>query len=221
MGKYEVTQREYLQVMGTNPSWFNGVPDPEGFDYGIDLNHPVERVNWHDATNYCFRLSEYERLAGRLPAGYTYRLPTEAEWEYTCRAGTTTPFHYGNELRSGVANFNGQYEYPPCGDDPLSCYNPSGICLKRTTAVGSYGPNGWGLYDMHGNAYEWCMDWYGVYPGGSVTDPQGVATAPYRANRGGTLDLSANFCRSATRVWCDPTARYTDLGFRVVLARVP
>jgi formylglycine-generating enzyme required for sulfatase activity len=126
MGKYEVTQGEYLAVMGSNPSYFTG-----------DLSQPVEHVSWNDAVAYCAALTAQEQAAGRLPAGYVYRLPTEAEWEYGCRSGITTPFHYGDELRSGMANFNGSYEYPPCGSSTFYCDNPSGIYLGRTTSVGS------------------------------------------------------------------------------------
>ncbi len=151
MGKYEVTQAEYQAVMGSNPSYFQGA------------NLPVETVSWHDAVAYCAALTAREQAAGRLPAGYVYRLPTEAQWEYACRAGTTTPFHYGNALRSGMANFDGRYEYPPCGSDYYGCYNPGGTYLGRTTSVGSYAPNAWGFYDMHGNVWEWCADWYGAY----------------------------------------------------------
>ncbi len=140
MGKHEVTQAEYQSVMGDNPSHFQGA------------NLPVENVSWHDAVAYCAALTARERSAGRLPAGYSYRLPTEAEWEYACRAGTTTAFHYGNELRSGMANFYGYYEYPPCGSSTWYCPNPGGTYLGRTTSVGSYAPNVWGLYDKHGNA---------------------------------------------------------------------
>lgn len=155
MGKYEVTQGEYLAVMGSNPSYFT-TQDWFGNPISPDLSRPVEQVSWNDAVAYCAALTTRERSAGRLPAGYVYQLPTEAEWEYACRAGTTTPFYYGNELRSGMANFDGRYEYPPCGGVPLSCYNPNGILLGRTTSVGSYAPNAWGLYDMHGNVWEWC-----------------------------------------------------------------
>ncbi len=191
MGKYEVTQGEYLAVMGNNPSWFTG-----------DLNRPVEGVSWNDATNYCAQLTALERAAGRLPARWAYRLPTEAQWEYACRAGTTTPFHYGMELRSGMANFAGTYEY--LVDDNYH-YNPDGIYLGRTTAVGSYAPNPWGLYDMHGNVWEWCQDW--ASPPGSD-----------RVFRGGDWSNNAFYSRSASRDGYPAEYWNYNLGFRVVLA---
>ncbi len=222
MGRYEVTQGEYLAVMGSNPSWFNGDRTGQGWrNYGTDLNRPVERVSWFDVVAYCAALTTRERNAGRLPAGYGYRLPTEAEWEYACRAGTSTAFHYGNNLRSGMANFFGYFEYPPCAGDSYGCYNPGGTYLGRTTSAGSYAPNAWGLYDMHGNVWEWCSDWW-LYnlPGGSVTDPQGAPTGSLRVFRGGGWNSYAIYCRSATRVSSgDPDAVYYALiGFRVVLA---
>ncbi len=207
MGRFEVTQAEYLAVMGSNPSYFTG-----------DLSRPVEQVTWYDATNYCAQLTARERSAGRLPAGYVYRLPTESEWEYACRAGTTPPFHYGNELRSGMANFFGFCEYPPYGDDLSCCYNPSGAYLVRTTSVGSYAPNAWGLYDMHGNVWEWCQDLYGTYPSGSVSDPQGAPSGSDRVLRGGGWLTYAYGCRSAQRGYIHSTYRDSDIGFRVVLA---
>jgi formylglycine-generating enzyme required for sulfatase activity len=225
MGKYEVTQRDYLTVMGSNPSWFNGIRpvyDPgcdcnRNVDYGGDLNRPVEQVSWTDAVAYCAALTTRERKAGRLPAGYVYRLPTDAEWEYACRAGTTTPFHYGRELRSGMANFNGNYEY--LVGDPFLYNNPSGTYLSRTTAVGSYAPNAWGLADMHGNVWEWCSDWWSAsLPGGSVTDPQGALTGSARVVRGGSWGHVARACRSAFRYLNDPGNRFHYYGFRVVLA---
>jgi formylglycine-generating enzyme required for sulfatase activity len=214
IGKREVTQAEYLAVMGSNPSFFT-TKDGNGNPISPDLSRPVETVSWQNATNYCAQLTVRERSAGRLPAGYVYRLPTEAEWEYACRAGTTTPFHYGNELRSGMANFDGTYEY--LIGEPHH-YNPSGIYLGRTTSVGSYAPNAWGLYDMHGNVWERCQDWYGTYPSGSVSDPRGPAAGSYFVVRGGFWSGDARYCRSARREISRPTDRDYYIGFRVVLA---
>ena len=201
MSRYELTQREYLAVMGNNPSYFQG-----------DLNRPVELVSWFDATGYCDQLNARE---GRLGSGWVYRLPTEAEWEYACRAGTTTPFHYGPDLLSGMANFYGQYEY--IGGVGYR-NNPSGISLGRTTTAGSYACNAFGLYDMHGNVWEWCRDWYGTYPVGSVADPRGPASGSFRVIRGGSWSNDAGYCRSAQRNGFWPDDRGYYVGFRPVLA---
>jgi formylglycine-generating enzyme required for sulfatase activity len=217
MGKYAVTQGEYLALMGNNPSFFttrdwNGNPIPP------DLNRPVETVSWDVATNYCAHLTVQEQAAGRLPVGWVYRLPTESEREYACRAGTTTAFHYGSGLRGGMANFYDYYEYDAAiGDIYVS--NPTVPWLARTTAVGSYAPNAWGLYDMHGNVWEWCRDWYGNYPTGSVTDPQGAPSGSGRVFRGGGWYGCGRDCRSARRDDDrDPSFRGYGVGFRVVLA---
>ncbi len=223
MGKYPVTQGEYLAVMGSNPSYFrNGTDGTNSGGTGDtitnELSHPVEMVSWSDATNYCAWLTAQERSAGRLPSGWLYRLPTEAEWEYACRAGTTSAFDYGPALRSGMANFDGVYEY----DSSLgTTNNPNGIFLGRTTAVGSYAPNGWGLYDMHGNVREWCSDvWDGSgLAGGGVMDPQGPVTGSYRVVRGGGWHDVGGQCRSAFRLNYGLVGdRFYDFGFRVVLA---
>jgi formylglycine-generating enzyme required for sulfatase activity len=225
MGVFEVTQGEYLDVTGSNPSFFNGIRTnwpaaSSGTDYGLDLNRPVERVSWFDATNYCDLLTKRGLMAGSLPSGYIYRLPTEAEWEYACRAGTTTAFHYGTELRDGMANFNGRYEYH---SSIGTITNVSGTVLWRSTAVGGYDPNPWGLYDMHGNVYEWCLDWYGdnaEYPVQDQTDPTGPMTGSERVYRGGTWWRGGVGCRSANRLKAAPTASIGATGFRVVLAPV-
>jgi len=210
MGKHEVTQGEYLNVMGTNPSTFAG-----------DLSLPVETVSWNDALAYCAALTTKERSEGQLPASYAYRLPTEAEWEHACRAGTTTAFHYGEALRSGMANFNGFFEYPPCDGGFYSCFNPTGTELSATTKTGNYLPNASGLHDMHGNVAEWCHDWFAdSLPGGSVTDPQGPETGEIRITKGGSWDANAWGCRSALRFSIYPDARSSTIGFRVVLASV-
>jgi formylglycine-generating enzyme required for sulfatase activity len=197
MGKYEVTQAEYQAVMGSNPSYFTG-----------DVKRPVDQVTWDDATNYCGQLTARERSAGRLPTGYAYRLPTEAEWEYACRAGTTTRFSYGDD--SGYVQLgNYAWYYSNCGG--------------TTHPVGQKQPNAWGLYDMYGNVWEWCLDWYsGSLPGGSVTDPRGPNTGSRRVFRGGGWCGLGWLCRSAIRndfYW--PGDGDYDLGFRPVLAPGP
>jgi formylglycine-generating enzyme required for sulfatase activity len=196
MGKYEVTQRDYLAVLGSNPSQFTG-----------DLSRPVETVSWLDATNYCAKLTEQELAAGRIPGGSHYRLPTEAEWEYAARAGTSTRFSYG--------------------DDPaltgLTSYAWYAVNSGNMThPVGQKAPNSWGLYDMEGNVLEWCFDWYGPYPGGFETDPQGPASNAIgvRVIRGGAWDGFETDCRSARRgaEGVSPFIHDFILGFRVVLA---
>src|SRR6266567_3487136 len=213
MGKYLVTQGDYLAVAGTNPSYFNGVA-PTGSDYGTNLTRPVEEVSWIEATNYCGLRTQQEQAAGLIPTNYVYRLPTESEWEYADRAGTTTAFYLGSGLHSGKANFDGQYEYDATMG---TIYNAGGIFLAQTTAVGSYAANGWGLYDMIGNVWEWCQDLYGTYPVGSVIDPPGAVTGSARVFRGGGWYGGATTCRSAARGDGDPDARGNFIGFRVLL----
>lgn len=218
MSRYEVTQREYLAVMGANPS----LPG--------DLENPVEAVDWEDAMAYCRALTAKERDGGNLPAGYEYRLPTEAQWEYACRAGTTTAFHDGPALRSGMANFFGKFEYPPCGPNPpLYCVNLNSFeteAIDRPVPVGSYAPNAWGLYDMHGNVQEWCLDSIQNFlPGGHVTDPRGPEPPNCsHAIRGGSWYILSGigwYCRSARRTFGPCEGAGHEIGFRVVLVRVP
>ncbi|HXP62156.1 MAG TPA: SUMF1/EgtB/PvdO family nonheme iron enzyme [Dongiaceae bacterium] len=214
MRQYLVTQADYLAVVGNNPSYFT-TEDWYGNPIAPDLSRPVEQVSWDDVTAYCAALTAREQVAGRLAAGWVYRLPTESEWEYACRAGTTTAFYCGSALRSGMANFIAHSEY----DASVGTIdNPNGIFLACTTPVGSYQPNAWGLYDMAGNVWEWCWDWYGTYPTGSVADPSGPASGSGRVIRGGGWFDYAWYCRSAYRADPDPSLRYLDLGFRVVLA---
>jgi formylglycine-generating enzyme required for sulfatase activity len=192
MGKYEVTQEEYQSLMSTNPSAFKG-----------DLSRPVESVSWSDATNYSGKLTQQERAAGRIPTNCVYRLPTEAEWEYACRAWTSTRFSYGDD--PGYADLTNYAWYQ----------DNNGI---TTRPVGQKLPNLWGLYDMHGNLWEWCQDWYGTYHGGTAIDPQGPATGLYRVIRGGSWSSGAGPCRSAARSTTPRLNGGDFIGFRVVLA---
>lgn len=191
VGKHEITQGEYQAVLETNPSAFTR-----------DNRLPVETVSWIEATNYCAKLTEHERLAGRLPAGYEYRLPTEAEWEYACRAGTSTRFSYGDDPTYEQLENYAWYSVNSGGE---------------THRVGSKRPNAWGLCDTHGNVWEWCLDWEAPYPGGRVTDPQWPAAGIYRAVRGGGWDLDGSASRSAFRHGFYPAHKQSYLGFRVVL----
>jgi len=194
MGKYEVTQGEYLSLMNTNPSYFAG-----------DLDCPVERVNWYEATNYCATLTQQERAAGRIATNNAYRLPTEAEWEYACRAETSDRrFSHGDD--SGYTNLTNYAWY----------FANSG---GTTHPVGQKLPNPWGLHDMHGNVYEWCQDRYAnSLPGGIVLDPQGPATGAYRVIRGGDWAGDAGGCRSAYRLHIPPGHQDLLIGVRAVLA---
>ncbi len=193
MGKFPVTQGEYLRVTGVNPSNFTS-----------DTNRPVERVSWNDATNYCAQLTAQELSAGRLPAGWVYRLPTEAEWEYACRAGTTTRFSFGDDAT-----------YTQLGSYAWYIGNGGGT----THPVGTKLPNPWGLYDLPGNVFEWCLDWYGTfYPGGSVTNPGGPGSGSDRVIRGGSWTDFDTFSRSAGRDHSGQATQIPSIGFRVVLA---
>ena len=213
MNKYTVTQGAYRSLMSTNPSYFN-----TNHGFTLDLNRPVEQVSWSDATNYCRLLTIQERNAGRIFTNWVYRLPTEAEWEYACRAGTTTPFYYGANLTSGMANFNGQYAYY---SGQASTNNPAGTFLNRPAAVGAYQPNARGLYDMVGNIWEWCQDWYGTFTAAGVGDPSGPATGTQRVFRGGSFNSTGAGCRSANRDKTNPALGANTIGFRVVLAVGP
>ena len=219
MGQYEVTQGEYQSVIGSNPSYFkNGqdaYPGGTGGKVTNDVRHPVEEVSWKDATNYCAELTQKDRLAGKIPGDYSYRLPTEAEWEYACRGGTTNAFHFGNAIRQGMANFDTRYEY----DSAVGTqYKPATGLIYRTVETGSYAPNAFGLYDMHGNVWEWCSDWYGAYPETAVIDPKGPTSGGHRVLRGGRWNYGGRDCRAAFRHGSHPVNRGNDFGFRLVLS---
>ena len=177
LGKYEVTQGQWEAVMGSNPSYLNRC--------GLDC--PVERVSWEDAQEFIGRLNAMDGEG-------TYRLPTEAEWEYAARAGTTGD-RYGNL-------------------DAIAWYDDNSGGRKHP--VGQKAPNAWGLHDMLGNVWEWVEDWYGDYPGGSVTDPRGPASGSYRVRRGGGWRSGASNCRSAIRISATPGNRNSNLGFRLL-----
>jgi len=188
LGKTQVTQRSWVAVMGSNPSGFKG-----------ELL-PVENVSWDDAMEFCRKLTTLERSAGSLPSGYFYTLPTEAQWEYACRAGTTGD--YAGDLKA-MAWF----------DENAG---------STTHAVATKQANAWGLHDMHGNVWEWCADWYAdKLPGGSVSDSKGPASGSYRVYLGGGWGIVAAGCRSANRGRDSPGYRDGFLGFRLALSSVP
>lgn len=195
IGKTEVTQRQWKTVMGTNPSEFKGAGDL-----------PVECVSWEECQAFCRKLKD-KLKTGNLKFG-NFRLPTEAEWEYACRAGSEMAFCYGAHLDASMANFDGDY---PSG------WAEERLCCRKTMAVGSFRPNAWGLHDMHGNVCEWCQDWFGGYPSGNSVDPVGAGSGSCRVLRGGGWsDMGAGLCRSASRSRFDPSVQFCILGFRLV-----
>ena len=174
--------------MGDNPSKFR-----------YRANLPVERVSWNDAQKFISKLNQLEDTD-------KYRLPTEAEWEYACQAETTTPFFTVECISTGQGNYNSKYPRENC---------PKGEYRKKTVRAGSFQPNAWGLYDMHGNVWEWCQDWYGDYSANSVADSKGSAKGEYRVLRGGSWGRDAGDLRSANRKWFNPADRNHIIGFRV------
>ena len=196
MGQYEVTQSQYQAVMGTNPSHFKGA----------DL--PVEQVSWFDAKEFCKKLTEREKTAGRLPAGYEYTLPTETQWEFACRGWTKTALN--NEK-----NLSDEEECPEMDEAGWYEFNSD-----MPQPVGKKKANNFGLYDMHGNVCEWCLDWFDDYPTTKVTDPAGPDTGTERVHRGGCWYYDADACRSAFRHCMEPEDKDSTIGFRVVLSPV-
>ncbi|HKV42216.1 MAG TPA: SUMF1/EgtB/PvdO family nonheme iron enzyme [Blastocatellia bacterium] len=198
MGKYVVTQAQWHVVAGWPRNGQDLRAEPSNFS-GEGL--PVEQVSWDDAVEFCARLAKR--------TGENYRLPTEAEWEYACRAGTTTPFAFGETLSPKLVNYNGSFPYGKAA---------KGESRGRTTPVGALGvANGFGLYDVHGNVWEWCGDWFGPYEAGASTDPLGRPKGEYRVLRGGAWAYDGNNCRSAYRLYFQPDVRLTSFGFRVVV----
>jgi sulfatase modifying factor 1 len=187
MAVHLVTQEQWQAVMGNNPSHFKG-----------EKSLPVDQVSWGDCQEFIKKLREKDKKP--------YRLPTEAEWEFCCRAGTKTPFHFGDTISTEQANYNGDFTY---GD------GKKGVCRKKTTPVGSFPANASGLHDMHGNVWQWCQDWYGDYPQNDVVDPQGAEKGESRVLRGGSWDDSPGYCRSAYRYGFGPGVRDDDVGFRL------
>jgi formylglycine-generating enzyme required for sulfatase activity len=248
MGKYQVTQELYTSVMGSNPSYFTGVPvegdttdrsTPQGETQG---KRPVEMVTWYDAAEFCNKLSARDGLqavyaiTGRVPdTGYPitgaevaadwgkngYRLPTEAEWEYACRAGKGTAFNDGTATYTATGDYDAIVA-------PLGWYtaNSGNTALtgaeysasRKTHEVGKKAANAWGLHDMHGNVREWCWDIYGAYDTGAVTDPEGQPTGVFRVERGECYAGGAGALRSAVRSNRPPGYRIYYVGFRVVRA---
>ncbi len=197
LARKECTQGQYREITGASPSNFSGSD-----------NLPVEKVSWNDAVAYC---EKWGKQLG-LPPGWKATLPTEAQWEYACRAGTVTPFSFGSSLNSKLANFDGDYSQSRGADSPY---------LRKTSAVGSYPANPWGLYDMHGNVCEWTLDWFDDYPSWSVKDPVGPDSGERKVFRGGSWYISARYCRSANRSKNTPDFILYNIGFRVAISYQP
>jgi len=199
LGKYEVTQAQWKSVMKTTP-WKGDKYVKEGDDYA------ASHISWEDAVKFCAELTKQDRLSGKLPSGWSYRLPTEAQWEYACRADSKTRYSFGDDdsLLGDYAWYDKNARY---------------VAEKYAHRVGVKRSNAWGLHDMYGNVYEWCRDWYKEeLPGG--TDPEVTTKAAYRVRRGGGWLNAAWYCRSAYRYWASPGLRSRYLGFRVAAVQV-
>ncbi|MBI4556523.1 MAG: formylglycine-generating enzyme family protein [Candidatus Hydrogenedentes bacterium] len=209
MSKYEVTQVQWRRVIGKFPGELTA---GQGDDF------PVYAVNFAEAEAFCRRLTESAHGSGELPEKWEFRLPTEAQWEYACRAGTTTATSFGDTLSSNQANFQGK---PYNGAE-------AGPSLKRAAKVGSYPANAWGLHDMHGNVFEWCRDWYHLkLPGGADPDLYSAKDSATRSEHGGVSRVRRGGCwadegwpcRSAFRLRFEPERRHDHIGFRIVAVR--
>jgi formylglycine-generating enzyme required for sulfatase activity len=187
MGVHPVTQEQWQEIMGNNPSHCKGAK-----------NMPVEQVSWDDCQEFIKKLRQKDKKP--------YRMPTEAEWEYCCRAGTTTPFHFGETISTDQANYNGKFPY---------ANGKEGLSRDKSMPVGSFAANAWGLHDMHGNVMQWCQDWYGDYPPMDVVDPQGAEKGKHRVMRGCSWTGGAGYCRSGCRGMNTPDFREYSVGLRL------
>ena len=202
MGKFPVTQSQWKAIADFPKVNIDLNPDPSTFK---GANRPVETVSWDDAIEFCARLSKKTEK--------TYRLPSEAEWEYACRAGTTTPFYFGETITTDLANYNGNYTYGSA---------PKGEYRQQTTDVGKFPANPFGLFDMHGTIWEWCQDeWHKNYNGAPKDGSAWLVDNDNQTRllRGGSWSNDPRLCRSAYRNYDARDSRYSFVGFRVVLVR--
>ncbi len=190
LGKYEVTQAEYAGVAGKNPSHFPNHP-----------NHPVEKISFFDAVAYCSALTQREREAGRLPSDFEYRLPSEAEWEYACRAGTTNLYSFGDSTKEAD-------QYAWTAENAGATTHP----------VGEKRPNPWGLHDIHGNVWEWTQDWFAAHAAADLKDPTGPPQGKFKVFRGGGWNNDVEYARSANRFMMSPSNGIHFVGFRIALS---
>lgn len=209
IGKYETTQGQWKSVIGDFPGELNA---------GAGDDFPVYAINFAEAEEFCRKLTGKTHASGELPKEWEFRLPTEAQWEYACRAGTTTATSFGNKLSSRQANFEGK---PYNGAE-------AGPSLKRTAPVGSYPANPWGLHDVHGNVFEWCRDWYHAKLPGGIDPDLSLAQTSASVNRSGSMSRVRRGgcwadegwpCRSAFRLRFEPERRHEHIGFRIVAIR--
>ena len=201
IGQCEVTQGEWERVMG---------PITSPREFGSGNRFPVYRISYAEAKEFCRKLTQLDRAAGTLPNGYRYRLPTDAEWEFACRAGTRTATYFGDKMSSTQANYDGE-NHPYNGAQ-------KGPNLNRTAEVGSYPANAWGLHDMHGNLCEWCVDWYADQVAGGV-DPVQRTPGQKKVIRDCRFGNPGRYARSANRYYAPPKERRSTVGFRPVLSK--
>lgn len=236
IGETEVTQKQWQSLMGTSienqqaklqaklkgrilASGKRSVADDPA-KFGKGDRFPIYFVSWEEAMEFCQKLTETDRASGNLPASWKYTLPTEAQWEYACRAGTTTATAFGDLLSSHQANFDGDHPYTNINDKDLEDRAPKGPDRGHAVPVGSFRPNGWRLYDMHGNLQEWCRDWYNEKRLLGGTDPEVTEKADFRVLRGGSWLHTGGGCLSCYRFYDTSGSRTTKIGFRVALVQI-